>query len=119
MLMVTRLSRLGGSTRDLLNTPGTIADRKAAFRSLGHTWGDATTAQGRLMVTMLGGSAEFERELIRARACRGVGHQDGAAAENDPASDHGRATPPRRRRPDVTSLNRIMSLPLRFHGCCH
>jgi len=38
VLMVTRLDRLARSTRDLLNTLGTIADRKAGFRSLGDTW---------------------------------------------------------------------------------
>ncbi len=32
------------------------------------SWADTTTAHGRLMLTVLGGLAEFERELIRARA---------------------------------------------------
>jgi DNA invertase Pin-like site-specific DNA recombinase len=71
VLMVTRLDRLARSTRDLLNTLGTIADRKAGFRSLGDTWADTTTAHGRLMLTVLGGLAEFERELIRARTGEG------------------------------------------------
>jgi len=71
VLMVIRLDRLARSTRDLLNTLGTIADRKAGFRSLGDTWADTTTAHGRLMLTVLGGLAEFERELIRARTSEG------------------------------------------------
>ncbi len=71
VLMVTRLDRLARSTRDLLNTLATIADRKAGFRSLGDTWADTTTAHGRLMLTMLGGLAEFERGLIRARTGEG------------------------------------------------
>jgi DNA invertase Pin-like site-specific DNA recombinase len=71
VLMVTRLDRLARSTRDLLNTLGTVADRKAGFRSLGDTWADTTTAHGRLMLTVLGGLAEFERELIRARTGEG------------------------------------------------
>jgi DNA invertase Pin-like site-specific DNA recombinase len=71
VLMVTRLDRLARSTRDLLNILGTIADRKAGFRSLGDTWADTTTAHGRLMLTVLGGLAEFERELIRARTGEG------------------------------------------------
>ena len=66
--MVTRLDRLARSTRGLLNTRAVITDGKAGFRSLGDTWADTTTAPGRLMLTMLGGMAEFERELIRARA---------------------------------------------------
>jgi DNA invertase Pin-like site-specific DNA recombinase len=63
--MVTRLDRLARSTRDLLNTLATITDKKAGFRSLGDTWADTTTPHGRLMLTVLGGLAEFERELIR------------------------------------------------------
>jgi DNA invertase Pin-like site-specific DNA recombinase len=71
VLMVTRLDRLARSTRDLLNTMATIAARGAGFRSLGDTWADTTTAHGRLMLTVLGGLAEFERELIRARTGEG------------------------------------------------
>ena len=71
VLIVTRLDRLARSTRDLLNTLATIADSKAGFRSLGDAWADTTTAHGRLMLTVLGGLAEFERELIRARTGEG------------------------------------------------
>ena len=71
VLMVVRLDRLARSTRDLLNTLAAIADRKAGFRSLGETWAGTTTAHGRLMLTVLGGLAEFERELIRARTGEG------------------------------------------------
>jgi len=67
VVTVTRLDRLARSTRDLLNTLGTIADRKAGFRSLGDAWADTTTSHGRLMLTVLGGLAEFERDLIRSR----------------------------------------------------
>lgn len=71
VLMVTRLDRLARSTRDLLNTLASITDRKAGFRSLGDAWADTTTAHGRLMLTVLGGLAEFERELIRAGTSEG------------------------------------------------
>ena len=71
MLLVTRLDRLARSTRDLLNTLAAIADRKAGFRSLGDAWADTTTSHGRLMRTVLGGLAEFERDLIRARTGEG------------------------------------------------
>ncbi len=71
VLMVTRLDRLARSTRDLLNTLASIADRKAGFRSLGDAWADTTTAHGRLMLTVLRGLAEFERELIRLRTSEG------------------------------------------------
>jgi DNA invertase Pin-like site-specific DNA recombinase len=71
VLMVTRLDRLARSTRDLLNTLAAVAVREAGFRSLGDAWADTTTAHGRLMLTVLGGLAEFERELIRARTGEG------------------------------------------------
>jgi DNA invertase Pin-like site-specific DNA recombinase len=71
VLLVTRLDRLARSTRDLLNTLAVITDKKAGFRSLGDAWADTTTAHGRLMLTVLGGLAEFERELIRARTGEG------------------------------------------------
>jgi DNA invertase Pin-like site-specific DNA recombinase len=71
VLMVTRLDRLARSTRDLLNTVEKIADKKAGFRSIGDTWADTTTPHGRLMLTVLAGLAEFERELIRARTGEG------------------------------------------------
>jgi DNA invertase Pin-like site-specific DNA recombinase len=71
VLMVTRLDRLARSTSDLLNTLAAIAGKKAGFRSLNDAWADTTTAHGRLMLTILGGLAEFERELIRARTGEG------------------------------------------------
>ncbi len=71
VLMMTRLDRLARSTRDLLNILDTVAKAGAGFRSLGDTWADTTTAHGRLMLTVLGGLAEFERDLIRARTGEG------------------------------------------------
>ena len=71
VLLVTRLDRLARSTRDLLNTLAAVAAKGARFRSLGDTWADTTTAHGRLILTVLGGLAEFERELIRARTGEG------------------------------------------------
>jgi DNA invertase Pin-like site-specific DNA recombinase len=71
VLMVTRLDRLARSTRDLLNTLAAITGSEAGFRSLADTWADTTTAHGRLMLTVLGGLAEFERELIRTRTGEG------------------------------------------------
>lgn len=71
VVMVTRLDRLARSTRDLLNVLATVAERGAGFRSLGDQWADTTTPHGRLMLTVLGGLAEFERELIRTRTGEG------------------------------------------------
>src|SRR6476661_3268938 len=71
VLVVTRLDRLARSTRDLLNVIDALTKKGADFKSLRDTWADTTTAHGRLMVTVLGGLAEFERELIRARTGEG------------------------------------------------
>ncbi len=68
---LARLDRLARSTRDLLNLLGAVADKGAGFKSLRDTWADTTTAHGRLMLTVLGGLAEFERELIRSRTGEG------------------------------------------------
>jgi DNA invertase Pin-like site-specific DNA recombinase len=71
VLMVTRLDRLARSTRDLLNILADLGKRGAGFKSLKDSWADTTTPHGRLMLTVLGGLAEFERELIRARTGEG------------------------------------------------
>ena len=71
VLIVTRLDRLARSTLDLLNVLDTVAKGKAGFRSLKDSWADTTTAHGRLLLTILGGLAEFERELILARTSEG------------------------------------------------
>jgi DNA invertase Pin-like site-specific DNA recombinase len=46
-------------------------NQATGFRSVGDTWADTTTSHGRLMLTVLGGLAEFERDLIRARTGEG------------------------------------------------
>jgi DNA invertase Pin-like site-specific DNA recombinase len=66
VLLVTRLDRLARSTRDLLNLLDAVGKAGAGFKSLADTWADTTTPHGRLMLTVLGGLAEFERELIKA-----------------------------------------------------
>jgi DNA invertase Pin-like site-specific DNA recombinase len=73
VLTVTRLDRLARSTRDLLNNVATITGKKAGFCSLGDAWADTTTSHGRLMLTVLGGLAEVERDLIRVRTGEGRG----------------------------------------------
>jgi DNA invertase Pin-like site-specific DNA recombinase len=70
-VLVTRLDRLARSTRDLLNLLHQFGERGVGFKSLVDTWADTTTPHGRLMLTVLGGLAEFERELIRARTGEG------------------------------------------------
>ncbi len=71
VLLVTKLDRLARSTRDLLNTLAAIGEVGASFKSLGDPWADTTTPHGRLMLTVLGGLAEFERHLILSRTEEG------------------------------------------------
>jgi DNA invertase Pin-like site-specific DNA recombinase len=71
LLLVTRLDRLARSTLDLLNILDAVAKAGAGFKSLADVWADTTTPHGRLILTVLAGLAEFERELIKARTSEG------------------------------------------------
>jgi DNA invertase Pin-like site-specific DNA recombinase len=72
MVVVTRLDRLARSTRDLLNILDQVTAAGALFKSLADAWCDTTTAHGKLLITILGGLAEFERSLILARTNSGI-----------------------------------------------
>ncbi len=67
VVVVTKLDRLGRSTRELLDLIDRIGKAGASFRSLGDPLWDTGSAQGRLLSTLLAAIAEFERELIRER----------------------------------------------------
>lgn len=71
VLMVTRLDRLARSTLNLLKVLNQVMEKGAGFRSLAEPWADTTTPNGRLLLTILGGFAEFEREMIRSRTQEG------------------------------------------------
>ena len=60
-----------GPVRVSIGAAHTFVSVCATFRSLADAWADTTTAHGRLIVTVLGGLAEFERELIRVRTTEG------------------------------------------------
>jgi DNA invertase Pin-like site-specific DNA recombinase len=70
-VVVTRLDRLARSTIDLLTIAKQIADKGCQFKSLADPWCDSTPPTGRLLLTVLGGLAESERELIKARTTEG------------------------------------------------
>ena len=70
-MLVTRVDRLARSTWDLLNVLDAVNKAGAGFKSMADTWADTTSPHGRLMLTVLGGLAEFERELIKARTAEG------------------------------------------------
>jgi DNA invertase Pin-like site-specific DNA recombinase len=73
VVVVTRIDRLARSTFDLFAIVKRIVDAKAQFRSLAEPWTDTGTSTGRLMLAVLGGLADVERDLIRTRTAEGRG----------------------------------------------
>jgi DNA invertase Pin-like site-specific DNA recombinase len=72
VVVVTKLDRLARSSRDLHNILHELQALSCGFVSLGEAWCDTTTDVGRLMLTIMGGIAEFERGLIRRRCEEGI-----------------------------------------------
>jgi DNA invertase Pin-like site-specific DNA recombinase len=71
VVTVTRIDRLARSTSDLLAIVNQIVDAKAQFRSLAEPWANTGTGTGRLMIAVLGGLTDVERDLIRTRPAEG------------------------------------------------
>jgi DNA invertase Pin-like site-specific DNA recombinase len=71
VVTVTRIDRLARSTFDLFAIVKQIVDAEAQFRSLAEPWADTGTNTGRLMISVLGGLADVERDLIRTRTAEG------------------------------------------------
>lgn len=72
VLIVSKLDRLARSSRDLQNILHDLQELGCGFVSLGESWCDTTTDVGRLVMTIMGGIAEFERSLIRKRCEEGI-----------------------------------------------
>jgi DNA invertase Pin-like site-specific DNA recombinase len=71
VVTVTRIDRLARSTFDLFSIVKRIADAGGRFRSMAEPWADSSTSTGRLMLAVLGGLADVERDLIRTRTAEG------------------------------------------------
>jgi DNA invertase Pin-like site-specific DNA recombinase len=71
VVTVRRINRLARSTFDLFAMVKQIVDAKAQFRSLSEPWADTGTSTGRLMIAVLGGLADVERDLIHTRMAEG------------------------------------------------
>jgi DNA invertase Pin-like site-specific DNA recombinase len=71
VVTVTRIDRLAHSTFDLFAIVKQIVDAKAQFRSLAEPWADTGTSTERLIIAVLGGLADVERDLIRTRTAEG------------------------------------------------
>lgn len=72
VVVVTELTRLSRSVRDLFSLVDQIHGTGAEIKSLKEPWLDTTTPQGRLLFTFFAGISEFERELIRQRTMEGL-----------------------------------------------
>jgi DNA invertase Pin-like site-specific DNA recombinase len=99
VVTVTRIDRLARSTFDLFGIVKRIVDAKAQFRSLAEPWADTGTSTGRLMLAVLGGLADVERDLIRTRTAEGrsrakaQGKPMGCPPTQPGATERGHQTP--------------------------
>ncbi len=66
-------------------------DAKAQFRSLAEPWADTGTSTGRLMIAVLGGLADVERDLIRTRTAEGRSRAKARKADGPTPCPHTRA----------------------------
>ena len=71
-VVVCKLDRIARSSKDLHNILGELKEKYCGFVSLGEGWCDTTNEVGRLVITIMCGIAEFERELIRKRCQAGI-----------------------------------------------
>lgn len=70
-LCIESYSRLARNNRDLLNILHELDEKGVRVHSLKEQL-DTSTPQGKLMLTLLQGLAQFERDLIRERQAEGI-----------------------------------------------
>ncbi len=100
VVLVTKLDRLGRSTRELLDLIERISKAGAAFRSIGDPLWDTSSSQGRLLSTLLAAIAEFERDLIKERLWRTASSSAvSLSCRSTSAKRRSSAAPPARRWP--------------------
>ena len=109
VVTVTRIDRLARSTFDLFAIVKRITDAGAQFRSLAEPWADTATSTGRLMIAVLGGLADVERDLIRTRTAEGRGRAKarGQHMGRPPALTPQQAAEARQRRADGATLKEL------------
>lgn len=61
VVVVTKLDRLARSTAELLRISESLIEKKAGLQSLDEPWADTTSPSGKMILTVFGGIAEFER----------------------------------------------------------
>ena len=67
VVIITELSRLSRSVKDLFEIVDRIHNIGADIKSIKESWIDTTTPQGKLLFTIFAGISQFERDLIRQR----------------------------------------------------
>lgn len=70
-VVITRLDRLGRSTKDLLNLLSIFEEKNVALEVLEQSI-DTTTAEGKLFFTMVAAFAEFEHSIMQGRTKDGL-----------------------------------------------
>jgi DNA invertase Pin-like site-specific DNA recombinase len=96
-LVVTRLDRLARSIRDLCSIVDRLEAKGVSLRILGMGL-DTATANGRLMLNVLGSVAQFEREVMLER------QREGIAKAKVEGKFKGRAPTARRKTEEVKAL---------------
>lgn len=109
VVTVTRIDRLARSTFDLFSIVKRIVDASGQFRSLAEPWADSSTSTGRLMLAVLGGLADVERDLIRTRTAEGRSRATarGQHMGRPPALTPQQAGEARQRRQDGATLKEL------------
>jgi len=72
IVIISELTRLSRSTKDLFAIVEQIQERGANIRSLKETWLDTTTPHGKLMFTIFAGLSQFEADLTAQRTREGL-----------------------------------------------
>lgn len=72
IIVISELTRLRRSTKDLFNLVDRIGKAGACIKSIKEPWLDTTTPAGQLMFTLIAGVAQFERDIIRLRTKEGI-----------------------------------------------
>jgi DNA invertase Pin-like site-specific DNA recombinase len=109
VVTVTRIDRLARSTFDLFSIVKRIVDAGGQFRSQAEPWADSSTSTGRLMLAVLGGLADVERDLIRTRTAEGRSRAKGRGQHmgRPAALTANQATEARQRRQDGATLQEL------------
>jgi DNA invertase Pin-like site-specific DNA recombinase len=109
LVTVTRIDRLARSTFDLFAIVKGMTDAGAQFRSLAEPWADTATSTGRLMLAVLGGLADVERDLIRTRTAEGRSRatERGQHMGRPPALTRQQQAEARKRRQDGATLREL------------